>query len=76
MMGPRDTAGDDELLTLSSLKRENKIRRRRKERKLRKLALMRENQRLDFEDKLYLVNINKAVDTSRRDMTNRKTFTK
>ena len=31
VMGPRDTAEDDELLTLSSLKCENKIRKRRQE---------------------------------------------
>ena len=41
---------------------------------MRKLELTRENQRLDFQDKLYLAKVNKFVDTARRDVTDHKTF--
>ena len=70
----RDTVEDDDLFTLSSSKRENKIQRRRHERKLRRLAMTRESQRIDFEDNLYLVKINKDIDTARRNMADCKTF--
>jgi len=75
VIGHRYTAGDNEILTLLSLKRENKIWRRSRERKLRKLALMRKNQRLDFEDKLYLAKINNISDTAWGGVVNHKTFT-
>ena len=42
VIGPRDTAENDDLLTHSSLKRENQIRRKRQERKLRRLTMTRE----------------------------------
>ena len=74
VIGFRDTAGDDDHLTLSGLKHENTIRRKRQARKLIKLASTRENRILDFEDKLYLVKVNKVVNTVRRDMTDRKKF--
>ena len=71
---PRDTSEDGDLLALSNLKRENKISSKRQERKVRRLVMTRENQRIDFEDKLYLDKINKVVDTDRRDVTDFKTF--
>ena len=74
VIGPRDAAEEDDVFTLSSLKRENNIRRKRQERKLRRLVMTREIQRINFEDKLYLEKINKVVDTARRDVTDRKTF--
>ena len=36
--------------------------------------MTRENQRIDFEDKLYLAKINNVVDTARRDVMDRTTF--
>ena len=74
VIGTMDTIEDDDLFTLSNLKRENNIRRRRQERKVRRLVMMRDNQRIDFEDKLYLAKINKVVDTARREVTDCKTF--
>jgi len=74
VMGPRDTSGDDDNLTLYGLKQKNTIRRKRKARKLRKLAFTRKNQRLDFEDKIYQAKVNRVVDTAQRDVTDRKTF--
>ena len=74
VIGPRDTTEDDDLLALSNLKHENKIQRRRQDRKLRRLAMTREIQRIDFEDKLYLAKINKVIDTSRMDVTDCKKF--
>jgi len=74
VIGPRDRAENDALLTLLSLKRKNKVRRKRQERKLRRLAMTREKERIDFQDKLYLAKDHKVVDTSRRDLTDRKAF--
>ena len=67
---PRDTAENYNLLTYSSLKRGNQIRRKNKERKLRRLAMTREKERINFQDKFYLVKMHKVVGTSRRDLTN------
>ena len=49
---PRNTAEEDKLLTLSGLKRESKVRSRKKERKLRRLLMTHEKERIGFEDKL------------------------
>ena len=75
VIGLRDTAENDNLLTLSNLKRENQIRRKRQERKLRRLAMTIEKERIDFQDKLYLAKLHKVLDTSRRDLADRKKFT-
>ena len=74
VIGPRDTAENDALLTLLSLKRENKAQRKRQERKLRRLAMTREKERIDFEEKLYLAKVHKVVDTSRRDRADCTSF--
>ena len=74
VMGTSDTTVVDHLLTLSGLKKENKGRRKRQTCKLRKLASRREIYRKDFEDKLILAQMNKVVDTSWRDIADRKTF--
>ena len=71
VMGPRDTAENDNLLTLSNLKRENQICRKRQERKLRRLEMTREKERIDFQDKLYLAKVHNVEDTSRRDLKER-----
>ena len=36
--------------------------------------MTREKERIDFQDKLYLAKVHKVVDTSRRDLANRETF--
>ena len=74
VIGIEDTELDDDLLTHSGLKKKNRVRRRRQERKLRQLAQIRSTERRDFEDKLALARIHKVVDTSRRDIADRKPF--
>ena len=69
-----DTTEDYDLLTHSSLKRQNKIRRKRHEGKLSQLAYTRSIERRNFEDKLILIKINKFSDTGRRDIVDRKPF--
>ena len=41
---------------------------------MRRLAITREKQRINFEDKLYVAKVNKVVETAMRNITNSKTF--